>query len=545
MSRSSWLLSILMVGSITYGDMFQRINPFVTYMEMRGGFILCHVPLPRDLFRDLPGSGIWTLVADIESWSPDGHLDQNVIVCAQDVGGPLNQWLHSFPSLGTRKPVLIVTEKAKEYNATYSVINQRVYFLGLDTLKLSERYQVNERKIQRNLAQINHNSNSVTSFVTIGFLPRRSNFHGLNLKAMIGNQSPFLNIQGASEEQILTPTGDFMTRFPFDQVTGSFKDVMVIMAKELNFSVSYFQRRDLNWGNKVNGTWSGMVSTLLKGEADFIGASLTLTPTRFEAVDYLLPIGRETYAIFIKTSAQEDFDWKVFILPFSTGLWQFLLFNALIMVLAVKALERYHISVGESRYKSNLKHCEDLIMYYWIVLCTYFGKAFPLGSGKTPLPASKQWLFFTIMFVGNVMLMAYRASLTSELSNRTKKWPFITLDQLLISDYQLLARKGGFSDSLFTNAEEGSIFHSLYNKFLKDDRDQYMINDIPTLLQELMQSKKRALFYLLETVYTYPEYNCQISAPWISNYPNFLSMAFPKSSPYKEFFQFLLYEHLE
>ncbi|TRY78407.1 hypothetical protein TCAL_13946 [Tigriopus californicus] len=278
---------------------------------------------------------------------------------------------------------------------------------------------------------------------------------------MIGNQSPFLNIQGASEEQILTPTGDFMTRFPFDQVTGSFKDVMVIMAKELNFSVSYFQRRDLNWGNKVN------------------------------------------------------------------------------------ALERYHISVGESRYKSNLKHCEDLIMYYWIVLCTYFGKAFPLGSGKTPLPASKQWLFFTIMFVGNVMLMAYRASLTSELSNRTKKWPFITLDQLLISDYQLLARKGGFSDSLFTNAEEGSIFHSLYNKFLKDDRDQYMINDIPTLLQELMQSKKRALFYLLETVYTYPEYNCQISAPWISNYPNFLSMAFPKSSPYKEFFQFLLYEHLE
>ena len=57
----------------------------------------------------------------------------------------------------------------------------------------------------------------------------------------------------------------------------------------MNFTWSLYQRKDGKWGSKLeNGSFNGMVSSLAKGEADLIATSLTLTPVRHEAVDYLV-----------------------------------------------------------------------------------------------------------------------------------------------------------------------------------------------------------------------------------------------------------------
>ena len=74
---------------------------------------------------------------------------------------------------------------------------------------------------------------------------------------------------------------------------------------------------------------------------DLVGTTLTLNPTRALAVDYLLPIGTETYAIFIKTTGQEELAWQVFLLPFSRNLWTFLLVNSAICMAIIKLFEHY------------------------------------------------------------------------------------------------------------------------------------------------------------------------------------------------------------
>ena len=77
---------------------------------------------------------------------------------------------------------------------------------------------------------------------------------------------------------------------------------------------------------------------------------------------------------------------------------------------------------------------EDMIFYKWIVICSYFGKGPPKINSDDRAPF-KIWLF-SIFLVGNVVWMSYRASLTSELSNRTHKKPFSNLEELLHSDFQ-------------------------------------------------------------------------------------------------------------
>ena len=57
----------------------------------------------------------------------------------------------------------------------------------------------------------------------------------------------------------------------------------------MNFTWRLYQRSDGKWGSKQpDGSFNGMVSSLVKGEADLIATSLTLTPVRHEAVDYLV-----------------------------------------------------------------------------------------------------------------------------------------------------------------------------------------------------------------------------------------------------------------
>ena len=55
---------------------------------------------------------------------------------------------------------------------------------------------------------------------------------------------------------------------------------------------------------------------------------------------FQVPIGTETYAIFLRHSeTDEHLDWTVFADPFSRGVWQFLLLYSFLCTLVLKALE--------------------------------------------------------------------------------------------------------------------------------------------------------------------------------------------------------------
>ena len=78
-----------------------------------------------------------------------------------------------------------------------------------------------------------------------------------------------------------------------------------------------------------------MISNLLDHSADMIAASLTMSQERFEVVDYLPPIGMETYTIVIKAVDSEEISWLTFKRPLRYETWIFMIAVALIFTFTI------------------------------------------------------------------------------------------------------------------------------------------------------------------------------------------------------------------
>ncbi len=56
--------------------------------------------------------------------------------------------------------------------------------------------------------------------------------------------------------------------------------MLLPMASELNFTVSFSPSDDRKWGSLINGTWNGLVGMLVRNKSDMVAASLTWTLDR-------------------------------------------------------------------------------------------------------------------------------------------------------------------------------------------------------------------------------------------------------------------------
>lgn len=93
----------------------------------------------------------------------------------------------------------------------------------------------------------------------------RRNLQGLHFKVFVEVQAPFMlpkenypSLTSNDDPDIIDVTGKFK---------GLFIDVLDIISRELNFTYSLKRRKDMVWGNYVDGNWTGMIKSILEGEA--------------------------------------------------------------------------------------------------------------------------------------------------------------------------------------------------------------------------------------------------------------------------------------
>lgn len=73
-----------------------------------------------------------------------------------------------------------------------------------------------------------------------------------------------------------------------------------------------------------------MVQSVLRNEADMIGASLTMNSERATAVDYLHPFGEERSALFVRNMRVQAERWSLYLEPIS---WETIMALALFAVI--------------------------------------------------------------------------------------------------------------------------------------------------------------------------------------------------------------------
>ena len=289
----------------------QLINVLAKEHNMRRLHLVCdfeNVVQKRTFFRDKIIKISTTLDPRDKSL-----LYQNVLVCADDqiTLSDLFDLLSQQRSAAVGYDWVIMGSKPIINDLQKQIklaLNQQVYFLDLDSGEMTEFYTVKDKQVKTVVSKILLDEKKKASTVTYlkmtpdGFLSRRSDLHGVTLRAVTEVFHPYVVIDVARDLRasddgwnVTDEAGDKMRLVDRADMAGTYVDILDSMqrANMMNFSAQYYLRKDGAWGWFVNGTWRGMVANLMRGEADFTATATMVVPARHRIMDFLQPLDED------------------------------------------------------------------------------------------------------------------------------------------------------------------------------------------------------------------------------------------------------------
>lgn len=172
-----------------------------------------------------------------------------------------------------------------------SDIDQEIYTYDCDRKTLVERYRVNDFIVENVISSMKGDKLVWTSQ---SVLERRSDLHGRHFKAVTSPQVPYVlefpfatgpaTYQGESGDEYydIKPTGV--------HTKGMLIDILLDLEREMNFTTNLYRRLDHAWGRiDRNGSWTGMVRSLLTKDMEFAPVSFTINSARFVVVLLVSP----------------------------------------------------------------------------------------------------------------------------------------------------------------------------------------------------------------------------------------------------------------
>lgn len=215
---------------------------------------------------------------------------------------------------------------------------------------------------------------------------------------------------------------------------------------------------DPRYGNPTpNGSWSGVIGLLSRGETDMSSMGLALVKTRAEVIDFVFPLYDYEQTALVLKKNRRVFNVWAYLSVFTLPTWITVGVSSLILTGSFFAL-RYSIPASDANTWT-LKHS------VWHVFLALLQKSEDIPFSNLTL---KVLMWFTGIFFC-VIFAAYNADITTSLT-------VLQADEGISSFYDFLdghfvpsALKGGYWESVFKDAKPPSIYHKLYEERVRDN----------------------------------------------------------------------------
>ena len=202
-------------------------------------------------------------------------------------------------------------------------IDQQVFLLNKTTNEVFEIYHIQDHHVYTKLGKFGKITQAFiwNENVKRDLLERRSNLHGITLKAMTETtgKTTILDPRYVDEAKLFLNNQTYLVDGFF---SGLFYDILIELQNQLNFTTNIYKRKKRSWGfvnRQPNGSYvgTGMVGDLFFNRADLVVAPLTLTPQRAKYIDYLLPLQPLNLGLYIPSgSSRGNFDFDMLLSPF-------------------------------------------------------------------------------------------------------------------------------------------------------------------------------------------------------------------------------------
>ncbi len=270
---------------------------------------------------------------------------------------------------------------------------------------------------------------------------------------------------------------------PDETLGGAFVDVAQVFADSMNFSLVIEKQADGKWGSKrEDGSWSGMMGSLVEKRADLALSGLRITQSRKNAIDFV----DAPYQILITLMAHDNSKKRAIVLTryfeaYSLGGWISIGVLSLMLSFVVHASFQLPVLKKPSREikVTEFTYFESLSLVVYMVL---FQRDYPFEPN--PNNSSRLSFFITCLF-GYVFFAGYAALLTATMIGSNSELQIETLEDLAASDVHLYLWEDSSTYDSFQLADPSSARGLVYRTKIEGKLEDVFISSNDEIHQKL------------------------------------------------------------
>ncbi|XP_043208104.1 glutamate receptor ionotropic, delta-2-like [Amphibalanus amphitrite] len=215
-----------------------------------------------------------------------------------------------------------------------------------------------------------------------------------------------------------------------------------------NFSTELRQHPRRVWGSYKNGTWHGLLASVVRAEADLALGGMSVTAERADAVHFLQEF-TIVRSMFVSRRPPPLPAYLTVVAPFTPSLWATVIGTLLAVSVALMVLRRSRLDAA---------------------LLDTFRVLLGQSLSNTYLALADRLLIGVWMLIGFIIACSYTSSLTSFLVNGAPGRPVETMEELADSDYQLAVNPNNKVFLEWLHARESAVFSRVRSKLVMETR---------------------------------------------------------------------------
>ena len=304
--------------------------------------------------------------------------------------------------------------------------------------------------------------------------------------------------------------------YPDGSIDGYMPRIANAIADMLNLTIEYKRVKDTTAGRLPNGSYAGDIGEIASGVVDGSIWGYVASLDRTDFVDFVIPLAHASIGILIRTPTSDDVSVRNYVSEFKNAAWTFLLVSNIAFWALFGFLLQY--SSSKSRKKETVVLTLTIMMRtiinkvsIEIMLLAFhaFQKLMPQGS---PLPATNTALrvgFLFLTFAAMLIFFYYKATMNAFLAAKIIKMPINSFEDVVESDMEFLVKRGFLTESMFSHAPSGSLYHDIYREKLLDKKRMDDYGGIAGSIKHVIDGDAM-IFTSLDPFLRKAEYPCQM-----------------------------------
>ncbi|XP_069681551.1 probable glutamate receptor [Periplaneta americana] len=353
-----------------------------------------------------------------------------------------------------------------------------------------------------------------------GFYQRRYSLCGLTLKTALVKDFNTQIIETKDKKPI--------------KISGFFGEIWNMLQEELQFRSDFYTSRDNFFGAPLeNGSWTGMIGMLQRGEVDFACSKFLMIPARLQVVDFLSTTVQVKTRLLIKEKRSLELTWGEFLRPFTTRLWCVHFLSLILTGICFSVT--YVIGRRQGReigVNSTLHNIYDAFFYTYASFCQQ-------GQSSTPRTLSCRVVYLTSYLTAVVVMAGYSAFLISFLATReTRRFPFTSFKEFLEDGTYNLEMVANSAFIWYFKHSIDPVMKNIYKKMIEPNQKNYPVTDEEGF-QKLCKFPKYAYMTYTDLEES-GRLGCEVMKIPHMYIPGSLAITSVKNSPYRGIFNYII-----